>query len=306
MTQGRTIRLYLVNGEPTGILTAEIINWTGKVLVASRTQLSQLAKREEVRRTGVYCILGSDPENPSRDIVYIGEGDNVLKRLTDHDKDESKDFWTRCIVVISKDQNITKSHGRYLESRLISLGHEAGRAKIHNGTAPPALSLPEPDVADMEYFLTQLQIVFPVLGFGFLQAKAAAVVSPDHHQKYESPLFCLTLVGTEAKAKEIGDYFVVLKGSTARKQGLKSWTSYKALRDQLVVDGKLIDSDNPDFYVFAEDVEFSSPSAGAACINAGNTNGRTGWRVADTGETYQQWHDKKLRAAKGNEADSDE
>jgi len=31
MTQGRTIRIYLVDGEPTGILTAEIINWTGKV-----------------------------------------------------------------------------------------------------------------------------------------------------------------------------------------------------------------------------------------------------------------------------------
>lgn len=150
MTQGRTIRIYLVDGEPTGILTAEIINWTGKVLVASRTQLSPLAKREEVRRTGVYCILRPDPENPNREVVYIGEGDNVIKRLTDHDKDESKEFWTRCIVVISKDQNITKSHGRYLESRLISMGHEAGRAKIHNGTAPPPPSMPEPDIADME------------------------------------------------------------------------------------------------------------------------------------------------------------
>ena len=56
-------------------------------------------------------------------------------------------------------------------------------------------------------------------------------------------------------------------------------------------------SHNPDFYVFAEDVEFSSPSAGAACVNAGNSNGRTNWKVADTGETYQQWHDKKLAAA---------
>jgi len=28
--KGRTIRIYLVDGVPTGILTAEIINWTGK------------------------------------------------------------------------------------------------------------------------------------------------------------------------------------------------------------------------------------------------------------------------------------
>ena len=306
MTHGRTIRIYLVDGEPTGILTAEIINWTGKVLVASRTQLSQLAKREEVRRTGIYCILGPDPENPNREIVYIGEGDNVIKRLTDHDKDESKDFWTRCIVVISKDQNITKSHGRYLESRLISLGHEAGRAKIHNGTAPPPPSMPEPDIADMEYFLSQLQMVFPVLGFGFLQPRAVTVVSPDADGKSQSPLFCLNLVGAEAKAREIGDSFVVLKGSTARKQGPKVWTSYKTLRDQLLADRRMVDSDNPDFYVFAEDVEFSSPSAGAACVNAGNSNGRINWKVADTGETYQQWHDKKLGAAKTMISDFEE
>ncbi len=33
-------------------------------------------------------------------------------------------------------------------------------------------------------------------------------------------------------------------------------------------------------------------------VNAGNSNGRTNWKVADTGETYQQWHGKKLGAAK--------
>ena len=43
--------------------------------------LAELAKREEVKRTGVYCLLGPDPENPARDMVYLGEGDNVFKRL---------------------------------------------------------------------------------------------------------------------------------------------------------------------------------------------------------------------------------
>ena len=145
---GKTIRIYLVDGAPAGILTAEIINWTGKIIVAPRSQLANLAERDEVKRTGIYCLIGPDPENPTRDIVYIGEGDNVFSRLTTHHKDESKDFWTRCAVVISKDQNLTKAHGRYLESRLISLGQLAGRALIINGTAPPLPPLPEPDIAD--------------------------------------------------------------------------------------------------------------------------------------------------------------
>ena len=78
---GKTIRVYLTNGRPSGILTAEIINCTGSVLVSPRVQLLELAKREEVRRTGIYCLVGPDPDNLLREVVYIGEGDNVLKRF---------------------------------------------------------------------------------------------------------------------------------------------------------------------------------------------------------------------------------
>ena len=76
---GKTILIFLADGEPTGILLAEISNWTGKVLVAPRSQLDQLSKREEVRRTGVYLLVGPDPDDPSRALAYIGEGDNVLR-----------------------------------------------------------------------------------------------------------------------------------------------------------------------------------------------------------------------------------
>lgn len=302
---GKTIRLYLVNGSPTDILTAEIINWTGKIIVAPRSQLAELAKREEVRRTGVYCLVGPDPENALRDAVYFGEGDNVLTRLTAHDKDETKDFWTRCAVVISKDQNITKSHGRYLESRLIAIANQADRAKIHNGTAPPLPPLPEPDVADMEYFLGQLQLVLPVLGFNFLQPKPTVTLSGDDSAADESPLFGLSVVGAQAKAREINGEFIVLKGSTARKEGLKSWTSYKALRDQLVEEGKLIDGPQQGFFVFTDDVAFSSPSAGGAVVNAGNINGRTAWKT-EAGETYQEWHEKKLANATPDDVTGDD
>lgn len=58
----KTIRIHLVNGLPSEILTAEIITWTGKIIVAPRAMLAELAKREEVKRTGVYCLLGPDPE----------------------------------------------------------------------------------------------------------------------------------------------------------------------------------------------------------------------------------------------------
>lgn len=293
---GKTMRLHLVDGEARGILTAEIINWTGKVVVAPRERLDEIAKRNEVRRTGVYCLIGPDPEAPSRDKVYFGEGDSVLVRLLAHSKDDSKDFWTRCVVVISKDQNLTKAHVRYLESRLIQMGLQSGRAVMTNGTAPSLPPLPEPDIADMEFFLEQVRLMFPVLGFTFLQPRPVDP-EPGDSTEDDSPLFELSAVGAKATAREINGEFVVFKGSTARKQGIASWTSYKALRDQLVDEGRLIDSDNPDYLVFSESVAFTSPSAGAAVVNAGNMNGRINWKVATTRQTYQEWYDHKLQAA---------
>lgn len=62
MSRGKTIRIYLIDGVPTGALLAEIINWTGRVLVFPRQQLSDVAKRDEIRRTGIYCLVGADPE----------------------------------------------------------------------------------------------------------------------------------------------------------------------------------------------------------------------------------------------------
>jgi hypothetical protein len=72
----KTIRIFLADSEPTGILLAAISNWTGKMLVAPRSQLDQLNKREDVRRTGVNLFVGLDPDDPTRQLVYVGESNN--------------------------------------------------------------------------------------------------------------------------------------------------------------------------------------------------------------------------------------
>lgn len=293
--KGKTIRIFLADGAANGVLTAEIINWTGKVMVSPRAQLADLLQRDESKRTGVYVLVGPDPETPMKDRIYIGEGDSVRTRLTHHDRDESKDFWTRVLVVTSKDENLTKSHVRYLESRLIQLANAAGRASVANRTTPDAPMLPEPDIADMEYFLEQIQLILPVLGFPFLQPK------PTHSGTTErqdtSPVFEITATGTNAQAIEAGGEMVVLKGSTARKEGVASWTSFRSLRDQLITDGKLVLAEDPAFLVFTEDVAFSSPSAAGSVVMARNCNGRRDWKIPESGKSYAEWHEEKIAAA---------
>ncbi|MFG0254829.1 MAG: GIY-YIG nuclease family protein [Rhodopirellula sp. JB053] len=291
-SRGRSIRIYLVDGDASGLLTAEVMNWSGKMLVSPRSRLADLAKRDEITRTGIYVLAGPDPENPMNEIVYIGEGDNVFRRLAQHDKDEKKEFWTRCVGVISKDLNLTKAHVRYLESRLIEKGNEAGRAAIHNGTAPPLPPIPEADVADMEGFLEYVELMLPVLGFSFLKPKPA-IRDALAGNASTVPTFEYAPGDAFAKAQEIEGEFIVFKDSTALTE-LKKGDSYRQLRTQLIDDGKLTPTSNGNLLVFTEDVAFSSPSAAAATVNAGSMNGRTAWKVQGTRQTYADWHQSQL------------
>src|SRR4051794_19993596 len=168
--RGRTLKLYLVDGSPSGVITAELGISSVRAAVASRTALPELIRREEAARTGLYLLVGPDPDFPGRQLVYVGEGDQVKSRLAAHDADDSKEFFTRAVLIVSKDENLTKAHGRYLESRIIAAIRGAGRAKLVNGTEPPFKGLPEPEIADMERVLDEIEILLPVLGFDVLRA----------------------------------------------------------------------------------------------------------------------------------------
>ena len=61
---GRSVRLFLVDGKSTGLITAEIMNWTGHVLTGPRSQLPKFLARPEVGRTGVYLLHGRDRPIP--------------------------------------------------------------------------------------------------------------------------------------------------------------------------------------------------------------------------------------------------
>lgn len=71
---GKHIELFLVDGTPGGLTTAEIMNWTGHVLSARRSDMSALMRRKEVTGTCVYLLLGEGADGSVR--CYIGETDD--------------------------------------------------------------------------------------------------------------------------------------------------------------------------------------------------------------------------------------
>jgi hypothetical protein len=274
------------------------MNWTGHALVAPRSRVGEALRREETGRTGVYFLFGDDPEQPSKSRVYIGEGDNVSDRIKLHAKDEAKDFWTRCCIVTSKDTNLTKAHVRYLENRFVELAKSADRANVANANEPGRKNLPESDIADMEFFISQVQVILPVIGMDFLRQRPQFTNTRKQEPEDKSQQNNLVLQSRkykyEARAIETDGEIVVLKNSTATTKADFVSNGYGNLRDQLVQDERLVATEDPDLLRFAEDVTFASPSAAASVIRNRNTNGRTSWKLADTGMTLKEWQDAQL------------
>ncbi|NQD89672.1 GIY-YIG nuclease family protein [Paenarthrobacter sp. CM16] len=307
MVLGKQVRLFLVDGTPGGMLTAEIMNWTGHIMAAGRSDLPELLKRDEVKRTGVYLLLGDDPNDSYSNAIYIGEADEVGERLRIHSRSEDKggkDFWNRAIILTSKDANLTKAHARYLESRFISIAKVAGRSFVTNGTAPVPLPLPEADVSDMEQFIEHARIVLPVLGVDALRAvpTLASLEPASKGSASESPVFEMTVSseGILARAQETDNEFVVLAESTARSGWVGSTPGYSKLHEVLVSDGVLVP--NGSNLAFSKDYVFKSPSAAAAVVAGRATNGRVTWKDPSTGLTYGQWQEHGVEDARSVES----
>lgn len=287
--RGRTLKLYLVDGSPSGVITAELGISSVRAAFASRTALPDLIRREEATRTGVYLLAGPDPDLPGRQLVYVGEGDQVKTRLAAHDADEAKEFFTRAVLIVSKDENLTKAHGRYLEGRIIAAIRKAGRAKLVNGTEPPFRGLPEPEIADMERVLDEIEILLPVLGFDVLQP-AANETPPVAGAPASPPIFIADIKKAKARAVERGGEFVVLAGSTAlRRESAAIPPSVKDARKALIEASVLVPDDEAELYRFAQDASFNSPSGASAAIAGRADNGRTTWRIEGDGQSYAAW-----------------
>lgn len=267
-----TIKLFLPRGDAKSLRTAEISNWTGKAVAAPRTELEDLLAREELGKPGVYILIGSDPKTNAPH-AYIGEAEVISDRLKQH---KSKEFWVSAIIFVSKDENLTKAHVRYLESRLLEEASKIKRFTLDQNQATGS-RLPESDKEDMEVFLARIRQLLPVLGYDILVpiTQSAAQVQPS------DMLFC-RMKGALARGQRTANGFVVFHGSTATLKERASAGSYPnvlARRNQLIEDGTLVEKDG--FLVFAADAEFPSPSAAASIIHGGSANGLISWVTED-------------------------
>lgn len=265
--QAATIKVFLAHGIPDGLRTAEISNWTGKAIACPRSHLRDLLSRDEMSRPGIYLLTGADPDTGSP-ALYIGEAEKVGQRLKSH---SDKDYWVSVIVFVSKDENLTKAHVKYLEGKLISRAEDVRKTSLINASSSGA-KLPESDTAEMDVFLDKIYQLLPILGVHLFTPLETTFLDDKHL------LFC-RIKSLVAKGRRTTIGFVILKGSQAVLEHRRSATvDIKTRRENLSKSGILVKEN--DHYVFSHDVEFSSPSMASSVVRGGSSNGLTSWKTA--------------------------
>lgn len=312
MPLGKTIRIYLADGTVSGVRHGEIVNWTGQALACPRSRLQELRDWPEAKRPGVYFLFGADEET-GQEAVYIGEAEVVLDRLYQHMA--SKDFWSELIAFTSKDDNLTKGHVKYLESRLVDVAQTAGRYVVKNGNSPQLPALPRSDRDAMEEYLEATRTLLGVLGHKVLEellapidppttrpvaetiSSAAAVPDASIPESISAPVvanFRIHIAGLSAYAARTDEGLVVLQGSEAALSVQASLSiGYRSIREKLVQTGVLIREGSS--LKFTRDHLFTSPSQAAAVVVGYAINGRDAWRLPD-GTTYAVYEERIARA----------
>lgn len=269
---GKTIRLFLVDGNTNGLITSELSNWTGIGIKVPRIKIKDHSARPEFQKPGVYLLLGKGENN--EDTVYIGEAEVIYDRLLNHIS--NKDFWNEVIFFGSKDKYLNKASVKYLESRLYELAIDSGRYKLaQNIPAKPELS--EAELAELEEFLSNVKVLTASLGHRIFERIEETI---EQKNILSQQFYCRNGAGANGKGIPSTEGFVVFKGSLfiiQEQQSIPGGVS--AERKRMLSDGIL--TENGGFYLLTKDYIFTSSSRAAASVLARSASGPIEWKTEE-------------------------
>lgn len=223
----------------------------------------------------MWVFIFYSASSNAKPLVYIGEAENCLTRLKQHNK--SKDFWTHAVAFISKTHFFTKTHIKFLEWLSCDQAKKANRYTLENGNSPSKPHLSESVEADLYDNFETIKILASTLSYPVFDI----IKKPSKKEVIECK-------GKSAFAE--GEYtedgLVIFSGSTCNLKETPTAGSWiVGMRKNLVEKGVLIESNN--VYEFTSDHVFSSPSAAAAVVLARRANGWIEWKFKD-GKTLDE------------------
>jgi hypothetical protein len=271
MSRGKTIQIYLTDGEPTGIRTAELTTSISKAVLIPRKRLSEASNRNEVSQAGLYFLFENQGFGEEAR-AYIGQSLNCFNRLKQHHNDGNKDYWNLAVAFITKDNSFTPTHLSFLERMAISEANEANRFSVENAVQPANFVISESMEAECQDHFDSIKLLLGTLGLPvFKRLNEASPVAEGMDQ-----VFMLKERRANGRGTMSDEGFVILKGSRGPLsvtdsigEGKKELRKMLIERGILKVEGKEV--------VFTQDHLMGSPSGAAVLICGRSANGWTVW-----------------------------
>ena len=276
MAKSTLINLFLLDGTANGRIRCKINSRTGIILKIPRKDLAKSKSIEELENAGVYFLVG---EENGHQKIYIGQagsrknGKGILNRLTEHDRNPDKNFWTEVIILTTLDNSFGMTEISWLEHKFFNLAVKAARCEVHNGNDPSPGNITEEKESYLEDHADFAQLVLSAIGYKFFEPQQK--ISPPPPAQSDEEIFYLSrkikALGRtiNAQMKRTPTGYKVLAGSDVSPIEQKNFSaSLKKLRhSDKVANGKLL-----------EDIEFTSPSYAAAFVIGGSASGLQEWK----------------------------
>lgn len=285
MARGKSINLFLMDGDANGRIKCTITNWTGVAYKIPRTELDQCEERNDLKQSGVYFLFGNSDET-GKGVVYIGQagtrknGEGILYRLMEHKRNPEKDYWTEAIVFTTSNNSFGPTEISYLENRFCKLAIEAKRYEVKNSNDPTPGNITEEKESEMEEFIDYSKVIMGALGYKLFEP----IINKSCIEKQDTPKIaeadqiplCLERViknvgKVEANGIQTSEGFVVLSGSRISPQDDNTIPAViKERRKSAPIDTNGI---------LKEDLLFTSPSYAAMFVIGKSANGLTSWKT---------------------------
>ena len=268
---GKTIRMFLMEGNINGLVTAELSNWTGKAFRIPRIKVREYELRDDLKRPGVYILFGKNEEN--QDAAYIGEAESGIDRIKQHLVE--KEFWNEAFVFNSKDKYLNKASIKYLENRMHNIGKNANRYDLLNGNVPNKPEISEAEQAELEEFLYNVKLLTSTLGHRIFEELKETL---NNQEKKEEIFYCKSSSGADARGSLSTEGFVVFKNSIfAHDSQPALHLGYRQHKERLIDEGILIPFEGN--YQLQKHYTFSSPSRAAQIILGRSASGPVEWKT---------------------------
>ena len=242
---------------------------------------------------GIYLLLGQDDEGNNS--IYIGETDDINRRIYHHTKDENKNFADTIITISSYTrERISKDELHYIERKLINL-FNASDYKVENGNSGQGKELSPFDklqiADDLEFILLALESFGVKLENTELISNSKSTTSINKG-RVDEEVYCETYKGDcvinailhpdNSVTIKGGQEFEIKKSKTNKSDRANLSYAVKYAKNCETID---FVGDMESYKItYKDDTWYKSPSGSSILIRSGTSNGWKNWKLSKSDE----------------------